>query len=402
MDWLGAPAFVGKLSTFKAQQHHADEATRFRAKRSIELEQALMSGTWDRTSELFIDNQIARSLQPGSRKSRKTALTQFYAFLKATDRQQMWATPPMEAKTMLLQRSEEEILAKFALTRFIAGDRNSTVSGKISQVRTAYKDNHFTAFGKGGVGTSSYTSRFIKSMQRFFHTNDKKAGFKRDRLPLMDQHLLLVYNYCEWKGKLGQQAALLTAFEGLFRMGELCPRDKTFKPNRHLCEDDIEFFPNFKDATHIRLFMGPSKADQDAKKAKTIPRTLLVRNDGTMSAGQCIKNMLIDRYKLSGNEEDFIPTPTAPLFQKSDGKHMRAGHIETVIKNGLTQGGVKHVEKYNTHSLRIGGTTRLCQLGCPIRLIKLFGGWSSNCVLIYIQDEAKSIQKFTRKMTALA
>jgi hypothetical protein len=72
-------------------------------------------------------------------------------------------------------------------------------------------------------------------------------------------------------------------------MSELCPRDKLFKPKRHLCENDIEFYPDFKNATHITMFMGPSKADQDAKKAKVMPRTLLIRRDGTMSAGLCIK-----------------------------------------------------------------------------------------------------------------
>ena len=137
-------------------------------------------------------------------------------------------------------------------------------------------------------------------------------------------------------------------------------------------------------------------------KAKIIPRTLLVRQDETMSAGQCIKDLIIARYAMSGNENDFIPTLNAPLFQSEEGKHLRAGRIETTIKNGLKTEGVLHTEKYNTHSLRIGGTTRLCQLGCPIRLIKLFAGWSSDCALIYIQDEAKSFQQFAKNMTAAA
>ena len=118
-----------------------------------------------------------------------------------------------------------------------------------------------------------------------------------------------------------------------------------------------------------------------------------------MSAGACVKNMLIARYNLTGNEDRFIPNPSAPLFQMRNGKHIRADQIKTIIKQGLSQAGVPNIEKYNTHSLRIGGTTRLCQLGCPIKLIKLLGGWSSNIVEIYIRDDAKSIQKYTRYMT---
>ena len=389
------------IGTVFGSSNFTAAAIKFQGKSDAALEETFTNGNWDRASERFIDNQIARASQPGTRKSRKTALTQFYAFLHATDRTAFWNTPRQELKALAVQRAEEEILAKFALTRFIAGDSNGTVSGKVSHIRMAYLEQHFLAFGKGGIGTRSYTSRFIKSMTRFFLSNDKKSAFKRDRLPLMGANLLLIYQYCDWRQLHNQQAAILTAFEGLFRMGELCTRDKIFKPNRHLCEQDIEFRPDFKNATQIRLFMGPSKADQEAKKAQIIPRTLLVRRDGTMSAGQCIKDLLIRRYGMSGDEEDFNPTPNTPLFQAEERKHLRAGRIETTIKNGLKAGGVSHIAKYNTHSLRIGGTTRLCQLGCPIRLIKLFAGWSSDCVLIYIQEEAKSIQKFTQHMTVM-
>jgi hypothetical protein len=262
----------------------------------------------------------------------------------------------------------------------------------------AYLDRHFIKFGKGGEGTKSYTSRFIKSMRRFFPQEKKPT---EGRLPLMDVNLLLVFDFCSWKGHLQKQAAILTAFEGLFRMAELCTRDKVFKPRRHLCEDDIEFYPTFKDATHIMMYMGPSKADQDARKAKVLPRTLLIKHGSTMSAGLCIKQMLISRHNMTGSENKFVPNKGRPLFQNNFGNHLRAGQIETTIHGALKQGGVRNWKQFNTHSPRIGGTTRLCQLGCPIRLIKLLGGWSSNCVLTYIRETAKSAHKFTKQMTAM-
>jgi site-specific recombinase XerD len=399
MDWLGAPDFIGKQSSFKSSKGNAQAATTFSKARNISLEGDFTSGHFGKASERFIDNQIARALQPSTRKSRKTALTQFYAFLKATDSQNSWKTPSMTEKPLHKQRKEEEILAKFALARFVAGDAQGTVSQKISHIRMGYLEMHFLKFGKGGEGTKSYTSRFIKSMSRFFPAEKKPT---EERLPLMDENLLLVYNSCTWKNQMQKQAAILTAFEGLFRMSELCPRDKIFKPKRHLCENDIEFYPSFKDATHITMFMGPSKADQDARKAKIMPRTLLIRNDGTMSAGRCIKSMLITRHNMTGDEDVFIPTHEAPLFQNTQGGHLRAKQIESTIHSALRQGGVRNYKQFNTHSLRIGGTTKLCQLGCPIRLIKLLGGWSSNCVRIYIREDAKSANKFTRNMTSQA
>jgi hypothetical protein len=398
MDWLGAPEFIGDLSNFNSSEGNAQAASSFNKRRNKELEEDFIVGRFGTASEQFINNQIARALQPNTRKSRKSALTQFYAFLRATNSEHCWGSPKMEDKSLRLQRKEEELLAKFALARFVSGDAQGTVSQKISHIRMAYLEMHFLKFGKGGEGTKSYTSRFIKSMRRFFPTEKKPT---EERLPLMNENLLQVFNFCAWKGHAQKQAAIITAFEGLFRMSELCPRDKIFKPKRHLCEDDIEFYPNFRNATHIMMFMGPSKADQDAKKAKIIPRTILVRHDGTMSAGLCIKRMLMTRHNMTGKEDTFVPTLNAPLFQNEHGGHLRATQIETTIHSALKQGGVKNFKQFNTHSLRIGGTTRLCQLGCPIRLIKLLGGWSSNCVVIYIREDAKSAHKFTRKMTTM-
>lgn len=85
----------------------------------------------------------------------------------------------------------------------------------------------------------------------------------------------------------------------------------------------------------------------------------------------------------------------------TSGKHIRAGQIETIIHNGLREGGVTNWNQFNTHSLRIGGTTKLCQLDCPTPLIKLLGGWSSDCVQIYIREDVKSLERFTKLMTTM-
>ena len=395
MDWLGAPAFVGHANSFQANQHHANTATAFNNIENHDLTASFTNGSFDEQGERFISNQIARANQGSTRANRQSTLKQFYAFLRATDRTTIWAPPTGSIKPLHTQRAEEEVLAKFALTRVIAGDAMNTLRAKISHVRMAYIERHFIAFGKGGFGTNSYTSRFITSMRRFF----KPKSRKQERQPLMGLHLKQVFDYCHWKGQLNQKAAVLTAFEGLFRVSELCTQQALFNQKRHLCEDDIVFFPNFKNATHVSLFMGPSKTDQDATKAKMIPRTLRVHASSTMSAGQCIKEMLIHRHHLVGDEEIFTPTKGAPLFQKENGKHLRARQIATVITAALQHGGIKNYKQFSPHSLRIGGTTMLCKLGCPIRLLKLLGGWSSNCVLIYMREDAKSAEKYTRKMT---
>jgi hypothetical protein len=229
MDWLGAPDFIGKQSSFKSSKGNAQAATTFSKARNISHEHDFTSGHFGKASERFIDNQIARALQPSTRKSRKSALTQFYAFLKATDSQNSWRTPSMAEKTLQKQRKEEELLAKFALARFVAGDAQGTVSQKISHIRMGYLEMHFLKFGKGGEGTKSYTSRFIKSMNRFFPVEKKPA---EERLPLMDENLLLVYNFCTWKNHLQKQAAILTAFERTFQNVGIVPKRQTLQTEK--------------------------------------------------------------------------------------------------------------------------------------------------------------------------
>ena len=71
MDWMGAPTYVGKTTSFQAAQHHAAKAIQFKGKSDLKLEATFMEGQWDLASEKFIDNQIARAAQPGTRKAER-------------------------------------------------------------------------------------------------------------------------------------------------------------------------------------------------------------------------------------------------------------------------------------------------------------------------------------------
>jgi hypothetical protein len=53
-----------------------------------------------------------------------------------------------------------------------------------------------------------------------------------------------------------------------------------------------------------------------------------------------------------------------------------------------------------THSFRIGGATKLFQLGVTPEIFKHLGGWSSDAYKLYIQIQQQDLMGFARKMCA--
>jgi hypothetical protein len=79
--------------------------------------------------------------------------------------------------------------------------------------------------------------------------------------------------------------AMLMAFVGLFRMGELTATDEPHNPVEDVAENDLRSIPPFWTAHSAVIEMGRSKADQDGKRAKLRPRVSPVDDDEMSPAG---------------------------------------------------------------------------------------------------------------------
>jgi hypothetical protein len=61
---------------------------------------------------------------------------------------------------------------------------------------------------------------------------------------------------------------IAVCYGGLYRMGELSSTSsKPFNPDTEVCEADLHFEPDFWNATRVVINLGPTKADQQGKKA---------------------------------------------------------------------------------------------------------------------------------------
>jgi len=54
--------------------------------------------------------------------------------------------------------------------------------------------------------------------------------------------------------------------------------------------------------------------------------------------------------------------------------------------------------EFGTHSCRIGGATRLFEMGATAEVIKDLGGWSSDAHKDHVRIQQQSLMRFARNM----
>jgi hypothetical protein len=197
---------------------------------------------------------------------------------------------------------------------------------------------------------------------------------------------------------LDKGAAVLLAHAGLFKMGELTSTEGSFDPTEDLSESDLTFVPNFWKATHVKIQLGRSKADQDGLKSKLRPRILPV-DDSPMSPGGALRTLIAERKGLRRGTPPLLGK--TPLFQDGKGgqleKRAVLGYIRLVLRK---RGGLSLAESMEcgTRSCRIGGATKLFQLGATPEVFKHLGGWSSDACKMHVQIQQKDLMGFAKKM----
>jgi hypothetical protein len=91
----------------------------------------------------------------------------------------------------------------------------------------------------------------------------------------------------------------------------------------------------------------------------------------------------------------------SPIFQDAKGGHLKQRAVLDFMRRVLTtKGGLTKLEamECGTHSCRIGGATRLFQLGATPDVFKHLGGWSSDAYRLYVQIQQKDLMQFARRM----
>jgi len=358
---------------------------------------ALSNGHFMADGQRFIVNQLQRKWTDGTIANKARAVVLFKAFLRTLDLEDEILDPrnAVHDKTRARSVQEEALLAGFGLLRLLCGQTPLGAGVYISHIRTWYF--HGTRIQLGLPGSTfqrSYASDFIRSCQEFFpivKSDDEK------RRPITLHQLQFLVGSATTKGDFSMAACLMVGFCGLFRMGEITATKGAFNPRKDLTEADVEFVPNYENATHVHIRIGASKADQLGLRARNKPRILSTTQD-FLSPGRLLRQMFSHRQGNNSRQQP-AQSANAPLFQRFE-KQLTQQQVLTFIRATLRHRGYTETElaMYGTHSLRIGGFNQLYQSGCPIDIIKTHGGWSSDAWQVYRRIQHDQCMKYTSKM----
>jgi hypothetical protein len=183
-------------------------------------------------------------------------------------------------------------------------------------------------------------------------------------------------------------------------MGELTATEKRpFDPVLDMAENDLKFYPTFWTATRVVVQLGISKADRRGRKAKLRPRILPV-DPG--SPGEMLRDLIARRLNVKRGHDPVLRAK--PLFCARNGRQLSRDTVLGFVRLSLGKAGFskEQAARYGTHSARIGGATRLFQLGATAEILKRMGGWSSDAYKEYVRVQQQDTMAFTRRMCSEA
>ena len=190
------------------------------------------------------------------------------------------------------------------------------------------------------------------------------------------------------------------AITALLRTGEFCANNKTvsahmntdssvralFIRNLHMHRD------KYGNLTHYTCVLRATKADTDRQDVQAI----FGKGKMPISASHWITRMLKIRLMRAKMDGSYKLTPTAPLFQLTNGSIATRADLNTRFKTLIREMGLD-TNRYTLYSFRIGGATSLARRGVDHKVIQMLGRWKSDAYQLYIIDRIyKVLTEFVR------
>ena len=168
------------------------------------------------------------------------------------------------------------------------------------------------------------------------------------------------------------QTMFLTAYFGMFRIGEITLSDHVVKVS------DVQIGVNKK---KMMFILRSSKTHNTGSQSQIIKISSTASSGVHNSLGHFCpftslqKYVSIRRKQVEPNEQFFIFRDRAPV---------KAYHFRKILKAAIKKIGLDD-SLYESHSLRIGRGTQLLKIGLSVETIKKLGHWRSNAVYAYLR-----------------
>lgn len=167
-------------------------------------------------------------------------------------------------------------------------------------------------------------------------------------------------------------AMFLTAFYGLFRIGEL-----STKSARFACSvvqyRDLQILSREGVPCTVKITISDYKHNSDHR-----PFDILITRDDSVSF--CPVKTLLNYCKVRGNRP-------GPLFCNSDQTPISVYQFNTELLRCLQYCGLD-ISRYKNHSFRIGGACHAADKGFSDAQIRALGRWKSDAFKVYLRSES--------------
>ena len=277
-----------------------------------------------------------------------------------------------------------------------AGQNMAGASGMVAHIRTWYRVLHDAEYGRvGRLGRPSMTSQYLKAMSTYFPPSDAVIA-RRD--PVTWPMVCMFVKEARARKWPDVGVAIAVAYAALLRMGEATSSDRDpFDATEDLSERHLTFLPTFWTADRVQIHLGRTKADQSGKRAKNRPRMIPVDGEKD-SPGNLLRDLIVRRHRVRVGEEPLLGA--APVFQDRQGGQVKRDAVLTFMRSTLRAAGCAEAEvmRIGTHSCRIGGATRLFQLGASAEVLQQFGGWISDAYKVYVHIGQEDLMRYTKAM----
>ena len=237
-----------------------------------------------------------------------------------------------------------------------------TIQNKLSAVSKFYKlcEQHLDV-------SHPCLDLLLKACKRDLSSDSKPKA------PIEPGHIILIRTFCDQSELTNRLffVALTTQFFTCIRKSNLLPPSlNTFSPLKHLTRGDINLC-----GVDLVFTFPWTKTLQSKDDVMTV--SLAAAPGAVLDPVGIILQFL----------QDFpLPKPTLPAFSLFDGHKLivltQQVYI-SLLKHHLSILGLPP-EAYSSHSVRRGGTSCLFEAGAKPQMIKMHGGWKSNCYQRYI------------------
>ena len=307
-------------------------------------------------------------------------------------RRQGWMTPYLSPK-------EDPIINENKMLGYLGylGWLGTSVA-TLKQAVFAIKDAHKRAGHGDATGKMHRLWIVLTSLERNTVKKPRRLGVTVPMLRWINDHLQQgARSYGDLKIDCRMlQAALLTAWFFMLRAREYCDsggvdeemilRGQDVHPGRGEAKEGSE------ETEEVTIQFRKTKADQEAfGTCKTMLQTQ-VPGICVVEAMKTLMEVVPRRFQG--------PEAHLPLFRWASGQVLRRLEVRNILQKSARAVGLP-AERFQSHSLRIGGASALYQATGEIELVKRTGRWTSSAVHRYLHDSGDVLKGLASKMATV-